>query len=536
VFRVLSGSSPGFDGDTLLAAVVAMIVALFVGHSAVLGAIRASGGRESRAETARVLAVSMTGTFAASLLAVVAAVMMTSTPGIGWVGFAPVVLVFVAYRAYLGQSQAKGRVEALFDASTALYRSSDVGKATVTVAERVLDLVKAGTAAVILFPRPDEPKGYVAVVGADGSVQALEPRLASVDFDRWSSSHWSRARVLTRDELPSLGRIIGSDREFRGAVAELLRVSGEPAGILVGINRIGDISAFGEIDAHILATLGAQLSGFLENAWLSESLIEIRRLKDQMEALLESKDRLVASVSHELRTPLTGVIGLSSLIREEAEGVLDGEVMGMLDLVVEQGNELSNIIEDLLAHARAEAGNLTIRPEPFDLVAEANTVAATLGVAATEAPHQVLAFGDPLRFRQILRNLITNARRYGGPNIRLGIKHAIDTVSVSVVDDGPGVPPEMVESIFQPYRSAHDQAGQPGSVGLGLAVSRSISDLMGGNLSYDRCEQETWFTLTLPAGKSPIDPPTASQPTGAGWETVIGVAVALRKDQPIGSR
>jgi signal transduction histidine kinase len=148
----------------------------------------------------------------------------------------------------------------------------------------------------------------------------------------------------------------------------------------------------------------------------------------------------------------------------------------------------------------------------------------------------VLAFGDPLRFRQILRNLITNARRYGGPNIRLGIKHAIDTVSVSVVDDGPGVPPEMVESIFQPYRSAHDQAGQPGSVGLGLAVSRSISDLMGGNLSYDRCEQETWFTLTLPAGKSPIDPPTASQPTGAGWETVIGVAVALRKDQPIGSR
>jgi signal transduction histidine kinase len=536
VFRVLAGSTPAFDGNTLLAAAVSMIAALFVGHTAVLAAIRASGGRESRAETARVLAVSMAGTFAASLLAIVAAVMMISAPGIGWVGFAPVVLVFIAYRAYIAQSQEKGRVEALFDAATALHRSSDIDRATVTVAERVLDLVKAEPAAVILFPRPDEPKGYVTVVDVHGSRQVLAPLPPSADFDLWSSSKGTATRVLASDELQRLGRIIGADQEMREAVADLLTVSGEPIGLLVGINRIGDVSALGESDARVLATLGAQLSTFLENGWLSETLTEIRRLKDQMEALLESKDRLVASVSHELRTPLTGVIGLTSLVREEAEGVLDGESIAMLDLVVEQGNELSNIIEDLLAHARAEAGSLTIRPETFDLVGEANTVAATHGILAAEAPNQVSALGDPLRVRQILRNLVTNARRYGGPTIRLVIQQAADSVSVSVVDDGHGVPPELVESIFEPYRSAHNHPGQPGSVGLGLAVSRSISDLLGGDLSYRRSDQETWFTLTLPAGKPPTDPLTPSQPTATGWATVVGGVVALRKDQPIGTR
>jgi signal transduction histidine kinase len=77
------------------------------------------------------------------------------------------------------------------------------------------------------------------------------------------------------------------------------------------------------------------------------------------------------------------------------------------------------------------------------------------------------AHADPLRTRQILRNLITNARRYGGSSIRLVIAPDASFARVSVVDDGPGVPAAQAVAIFEPYRSAHDQRGQPGSVGLG---------------------------------------------------------------------
>jgi signal transduction histidine kinase len=228
-------------------------------------------------------------------------------------------------------------------------------------------------------------------------------------------------------------------------------------------------------------------------------LSEIRQLKEQLESLLESKDRLVASVSHELRTPLTGVIGLTELIREAAGDSLDEETSEMLDLVVEQGNELSNIIEDLLVHARAEAGTLTVRHEAFDLVAEAHTVAASHNLTDPIGPPAAHVLGDPLRVRQVLRNLITNARRYGGSTITVEIARRGDFYAASVVDDGSGVPPGAAETIFEPYRSAHDSVGQPGSVGIGLALSRSMAQLMGGDLTYSRTDGLTRFTLRVQA-------------------------------------
>jgi signal transduction histidine kinase len=270
--------------------------------------------------------------------------------------------------------------------------------------------------------------------------------------------------------------------------------------MLTAFNRIGDVSAFGHDDVRVLATLGSQLSTTLENGRLSENLAEVTRLQHELEALLESKDRLVASVSHELRTPLTGVIGLTSMIREEAADRLEPETAAMLDLVVEQGNELSNIIEDLLAHARFAAGTLTVRPEPFDVLKEVRTVTASQGppVKLESAGEATWAVGDALRFRQILRNLITNARRYGGPTIRVQVTAVADRIEVAVVDDGKGVPAGQEASIFEPYQSAHDQTGQPGSVGLGLAVSRSIARMMDGDLTYRRRLGHTLFTLDLP--------------------------------------
>ena len=504
VFGAINGPVSGLDITTVVAAVLAMIAALFVGHFAILAAIRASGGRESIRETGRVFAVSSMGTVGAATLAIVAAVVAISTPEVWWIGFAPVAFVFIAYRAYVAQSRDKERVEALFDAATALHRNPQIDKAVVAVAEKVRDLVKSEVAIVIVYSRNEDSVPYLTVVDTNGIQNVMAPR-PDRDFDLQPLIGDSQTTVLGGTALTDLARLLGPEFDVRDAVAEILTVAGEPVGILACINRVGDISAFEDTDARVLAALGSQLSTSLENSRLSDSLSEIHFLKEQLESLLVSKDRLIASVSHELRTPLTGVIGLTSLIRETAEGKLDEETNGLLDLVVEQGNELSNIIEDLLTHARAEAGTLHVESIAFSLTEEATTVAASQGIEPPESEPEVWAIGDPLRTRQILRNLITNARRYGGPTIRLFIDPTPETAYVTVEDDGAGVPVESINSIFEPYRSAHEETVQPGSVGLGLALSRSMAHMMGGELTHEKRDDHTWFTLAIPTADQPLD-------------------------------
>jgi signal transduction histidine kinase len=114
-----------------------------------------------------------------------------------------------------------------------------------------------------------------------------------------------------------------------------------------------------------------------------------------------------------------------------------------------------------------------------------------------DIPTGVHAWVDPLRFRQIVRNLLTNARRYGGANvtIRAGVDRA--GIYVQVIDDGPGVPAGDRERIFQPYVRAAADSALPGSIGLGLPVSRRLARLMGGDLVY-RHDAGSIFEIRLP--------------------------------------
>jgi signal transduction histidine kinase len=510
VFTAINGAGSSLDLRTLVAAVLAMLAALLVGHMAVLAAIRASGGRESIRETSKVFAVSSLGTIGAAMLAIVASIVAISAPEVWWVGFAPVLFVFIAYRAYVDQTRDKERVAALFDAATALHRSPQIERAVVAVAERVVDLVKSEAALVAVFGSDVEEAPYISLVGSEGAESVMEPRYG-IDLELRSLARHKSASVLQSDDLAHLVTILGDGIEVRDAVSATLYIAGDPVGMLIGINRVGDVSAFDDNDVLVLATLGSQLSTSLENGRLSDSLSEIGVLKDQLEEMLASKDRLIASVSHELRTPLTGVIGLTSIVRDSAQGELDAENTMLLDMVVEQGAELSNIIDDLLTHARAEAGTLQVDSLKFNLTDEALTVAASHGVELPDVGVSVWALGDPMRMRQILRNLITNARRYGGPNVGVRVEADGENAAVLVVDDGSGVPEAEVKSIFEPYITAHQIGTQPGSVGLGLSVALSMARMMGGDLTHTRQDGVTIFKLSLPA----VNAPTSAVPSVA---------------------
>jgi signal transduction histidine kinase len=119
-------------------------------------------------------------------------------------------------------------------------------------------------------------------------------------------------------------------------------------------------------------------------------------------------------------------------------------------------------------------------------------------VDVTVSGDNARAAADPARVRQILRNLIANAVRYGGDNIevRIGSDGAGSWVEVS--DDGPYLPEEEWESIFEPYYRYHDEPTQPGAVGLGLTVSRDLAQLMNGSLTYRHHQGRSIFTLRLP--------------------------------------
>ncbi len=222
----------------------------------------------------------------------------------------------------------------------------------------------------------------------------------------------------------------------------------------------------------------------------------IKQHNEAMARLVKSKDEFVARVSHELRTPLTAVVGLTSEIAsmESMSGEERGELM---ELVAGQATEMSHIVEDLLVAARAEMGTVAIDLTEVDLHHELRATIDGLGLALDELPDSIsFVMADPSRVRQILRNLLTNADRYGGPRRRVLAGETQDRIWLEVRDDGEGVPPDMSEQIFDPYTTAHERVS--GSVGLGLSVSRQLASMMGGSLTYTREGEETVFRLELP--------------------------------------
>jgi signal transduction histidine kinase len=242
------------------------------------------------------------------------------------------------------------------------------------------------------------------------------------------------------------------------------------------------------------------------------ALADITHMKERNQAmadLVRTKDEFIASVSHELRTPLTAVIGLTSEMA--GNHARTGEERDeLLALVSGQAAEMANIVDDLLVAARAEMGTVSVESEPVDLLDELRATVEGLGISVDlpeeDLPPAVLA--DPRRVRQILRNLLTNAQRYGGPERRVTAGSLLDEAWLEVRDNGVGVPDEDAEHIFEPYVTG--RSGASGSVGLGLAVARQLAELMGGSLHYERSAAETVFRLRLPlADRS--EPALASQ-------------------------
>jgi signal transduction histidine kinase len=225
---------------------------------------------------------------------------------------------------------------------------------------------------------------------------------------------------------------------------------------------------------------------------------ELRRSNEELRVAQASRAEFIAAVSHEIRTPLTGIVGLAHTVSERLDELARHELEEFAGMIHQQAEEVAALVDDLLVAARIEAGALRVTASPTDLRAQIDAAVDSLGTTPSPivAGESATVLADPLRLRQVIRNLLTNADRHGGPHVR--IDHGVDgnMAFVAVSDDGPGVPPDRVERIFTPF----DQSGggHAESVGLGLAVSRSLAEAMDGSLTYERRHDRTVFTLSVP--------------------------------------
>lgn len=227
--------------------------------------------------------------------------------------------------------------------------------------------------------------------------------------------------------------------------------------------------------------------------------------EDALANLVRSKDEFVATIAHELRTPLTAVVGLSEELRSSHQAFSLAEMEEFIGMIADQSHEVASIVEDLLVVARADIGKVTVVSEEVDLHRAVEGVLAETNHLRTSSTRSIsfdgattYATADPQRVRQILRNLVTNAFRYGGGDVWIELATDDRWSRVVVADNGPGIAQSERETIFEPFRRAHNAPGQPGSLGLGLSVARKLAEIMNGTLTYRQTGQRSEFELTLP--------------------------------------
>ena len=307
--------------------------------------------------------------------------------------------------------------------------------------------------------------------------------------------------------------VVRSQGPFEASFHDLEQILvGEQTRILQTIDdtetTLGRVGAIANVVVTLLIP-GAAITGYF---LFARRQIRKRRiaLESQLESarvLALSKDEFLASLSHELRTPLTSIYGFSELLLDAGIGDAN-QTEELITIINTEASELMRMVEDILTGARLDSGALTFDITAISLVPEIDMVVepfrrAGLEITLSCLPATVTA--DRMRFRQVLRNLVSNAQKHGGSRIAIGTQVRGNDLVLAVVDDGPGVPQEIEGRLFQ--RFVHDgrRAVLTGSVGLGLAIARNLMEAMDGTLNYERIEGHTVFSLTLPVADSPAD-------------------------------
>jgi signal transduction histidine kinase len=346
---------------------------------------------------------------------------------------------------------------------------------------------------------------FAEAIALGGQTSAATGGLALVGFPVQHDGNLTRVVVFSQS-LGDVGGVVSFVRSRILLAAAIALLVALLTGVLVAraltvrllrLERTAQRVAMGDFEAHFSDASGDEL-GRLARA--------LAHMQSQLEGLEDARRRFIATASHELRTPIFSLGGFLELIQDED---LDDETRRLfVGQVREQVERLGKLATQLLDLSRLESGSVELAPAPTDLGVLARAVSAEFMPALVQhssrldlrVPDQpVRAICDPERVAQLLRILIDNALNHTqagtGVDVTVAGPNGHSGASLSVHDEGAGIPADAMGRIFEPFYGADGARG----AGLGLAIAHELSVQMGAHLEVASEPGDTTFTLLLAA-------------------------------------
>lgn len=290
-------------------------------------------------------------------------------------------------------------------------------------------------------------------------------------------------------------------------LAMAVTLGGRMEGFLI-FDNFTDENAFGRSDLQKLARVREHAVSAIAKARI---LRELQIKNEQAEEANRAKSIFLANMSHELRTPMNAIIGFSEILAERLQDRIEPKYVGFLRSILQSGQHLLGIINDILDLSKIEAGKMEIYPETFAVRPAIDSVCQVMkGLSAKKGITFEIDVADDVppiesdhaKFKQILYNLVSNAVKFSGNNsvVTIRARRDGDAVSVSVSDRGIGIAPDHLPTIFDEFRQIDTATSRKhGGTGLGLSLVRKFVELQRGSVSVTSTPGEgSEFTFTLP--------------------------------------
>jgi two-component system, OmpR family, sensor histidine kinase KdpD len=315
---------------------------------------------------------------------------------------------------------------------------------------------------------------------------------------------WSNDRSAGRgsDTLPGAKRLFLPMRTGRGSIG-VIGIDNDKSGPLLTPDQ-----------RRLLDALMDQGALAIERVLLVEDMDRVKRTVESDRL----RSALLTSISHDLKTPLASVLGAASTMRDLASGLTDQEKHDLLATVIDESERLNRFIANLLDMTKLESGAVVPNTAPHDIgeivgsaLRRASKILARHRVSLELAADLPMLELDAVLFEQVLFNLLDNAAKYAPAETTISIRSLRDrdSVCLQIIDEGEGIPPAELESIFDKfYRAQKGDHVRPGT-GLGLAISRGFVEAMRGRISAanrtDRSGAVLTIRLPIPAASHALD-------------------------------
>jgi signal transduction histidine kinase len=408
-------------------------------------------------------------------------------------------------------AQSVEELQALGEVSQAVNSTLDLQTVLSTIVAKAVQLSGTEVGAIYVFDEVPQLFRLQATYGlSEELIAAIEDQhIGASDAIRQVTQDRQPQEIADiRDEPPSPLREIAMRAGYRARLTVPLVGTDKVVGALV--IRRKQPGNFPKGTIHLLQTFAAQSVLAIQNARLFREIEEKSR---QLATASENKSQFVSSMSHELRTPLNAIIGLTEMMVTNAARFGTEKAMEPLQRVNRAGTHLLGLINQVLDLSKIEAGKLELNPQTVQLAPLIDEVVGTARQLADQNKNRLTAevpddLGsltvDPMRLRQVLFNLLSNACKFtkeGEVKLRAGrVRNGRDWIEVSVSDTGIGMTAEQQAKLFEEFSQADKTTAQRfGGTGLGLAITRKLARMMGGDVTVaSEPGKGSVFTVRLP--------------------------------------